>query len=79
MVVDEHHVVGLQSVGEQIGVAVIFILDFDDRIDPFSSNHFFDVFVATEGQVCGCRKQTDDHKADEGIGDDLVCCFTVFQ
>ena len=79
MVVHEHHVIGLQSVSEQICVAVVFIFDFHNRIDPFGSSHFFDVFVATEGEVSGCRKQTDDHKADEGIGDDLVCSFTVFQ
>ena len=34
MIVDEEHVVRLESVSEEVAVTVILVLDFHDGVDP---------------------------------------------
>jgi len=59
---------------------MLLVFDFNNRVDPRCFIGFrFIVFIASEGKVCSCGKQTNNDQTNKGKSDYSVSSIAVFE
>ena len=81
VIVDEQHVFGLQSVSHEIAVTVIFILNFNHRVDPLSGlTAAVLVGIPVQTHVGQTGNHADGEQGNKSDDNDLVGgSLVVFQ